>query len=643
MNLFGNYNYFSDPEKPRRKKRKSSFGDGGFSIQSESSSGQVSKNEGWSIYEADQPFEIKEEKTLDPNRKYDDYCNMPKDRWGNPIDSQMRTKKMCPTDRYGRDQSDINYAKPLMGTSSDQSQGKTILAEPSDGELRGMGVHNPGQYRAMHHDLGWGFDDEPTFQDLPNYVNKDLHYALFPEDNPENREPMVVTSYEGTYEEETEGTEHRDNKHRRKMFPLPGDPTFEGHETVGGGSVPDDWGDDDWEEDDWEKDDEEDDEDESVNEGDDEGGDQEGQPVPGEKEDEEKPDDEKPPPQHEPDPDPPESKPSDKNDGWDWNDPEKPSSKGEWDREPPVDEPPAGKPSSKPAPSDDVPPGSVEVEPEPGMRPGTRKIQHPDGADEYVMTNGHTFVARPDGGFEFGTPEGRYTVFHPDGRREVIEPEPLPDDFFVRQNPQEVYDSQGELNSNGATPPYVGIPPDSIELQAPSQLPAGTRRFQYPDGREEVVMPSGNRFVVWPDHVVSVYTPTGDVHSDALEYYNDPPDPDRINIPQSPPGVDLDQNVLEAGNHSNPWWFYEQVRNKGPKDYKQQGRQYENYGNFHYGVFGSAFGISDQILLRGAGWAQSNSGNKTDGDWYGSPPYGDDRKDQWWIQQGINYYNKVYR
>lgn len=33
-------------------------------------------------------------------------------------------------------------------------------------------------------------------------------------------------------------------------------------------------------------------------------------------------------------------------------------------------------------------------------------------------------------------------------------------------------------------------------------------------------------------------------------------------------------------------WFYSQVKNRGPWDFKQRGPQYENFGNFHYGAVG---------------------------------------------------------
>ncbi|MFB4404123.1 polymorphic toxin type 44 domain-containing protein [Pseudomonas inefficax] len=86
-------------------------------------------------------------------------------------------------------------------------------------------------------------------------------------------------------------------------------------------------------------------------------------------------------------------------------------------------------------------------------------------------------------------------------------------------------------------------------------------------------------------------------------------------------------------------WFYSMVRNGGKWDYKQQGRKYEALGNFNYGATGTAAGLSEEFLLRGAGWAQSRAGtsNSTFGSWWGDPPYGDDPEDQEWIKAGIRY------
>ena len=118
----------------------------------------------------------------------------------------------------------------------------------------------------------------------------------------------------------------------------------------------------------------------------------------------------------------------------------------------------------------------------------------------------------------------------------------------------------------------------------------------------------------------------------------------------APPGADVDANISVAGRRYNPVWFYRQVRNRGPWDYKQQGKgrelggkynPYEAFGNFNFGASGAAFGFSDQMLLRGAGYAQWSAGTSLPE--YGSPfglfpPYGDDPWDQHWIQAGINYY-----
>jgi hypothetical protein len=78
-------------------------------------------------------------------------------------------------------------------------------------------------------------------------------------------------------------------------------------------------------------------------------------------------------------------------------------------------------------------------------------------------------------------------------------------------------------------------------------------------------------------------------------------------------------------------------------DYKQEGKQYDDFGNFNYGATGAAFGFPDQVLKRAAGWAQSRSGNHTFGHWWGAAPYGDDPHDQEMIQKVIDFYKKEGR
>jgi RHS repeat-associated protein len=120
-------------------------------------------------------------------------------------------------------------------------------------------------------------------------------------------------------------------------------------------------------------------------------------------------------------------------------------------------------------------------------------------------------------------------------------------------------------------------------------------------------------------------------------------------VPVGPPGVDVDANIKEARKHVSPWWFRDQVKDKGPWDYKRKGKQgeYEAFGNFNYGATGAAMGIfSDRTLLREAGRNQIEKGNSKPewgepgsrlNPWGGTPPFGDDPEDQKWIKKGIEY------
>lgn len=69
------------------------------------------------------------------------------------------------------------------------------------------------------------------------------------------------------------------------------------------------------------------------------------------------------------------------------------------------------------------------------------------------------------------------------------------------------------------------------------------------------------------------------------------------------------------------------------------------FGNFHYGLIGAAMGFEEEFLLRAAGWAQQKAGTskRSWGDpgvviFGGTPPYGDDPSDQFWIKVGVHYY-----
>jgi hypothetical protein len=116
-----------------------------------------------------------------------------------------------------------------------------------------------------------------------------------------------------------------------------------------------------------------------------------------------------------------------------------------------------------------------------------------------------------------------------------------------------------------------------------------------------------------------------------------------------PPGIDVDVHMKMA---SDQWdlnpdhaafmiWFYYKVRNHGPWDYKQLHKDYENFGNFHYGAVGQAGQLPDQILLRAAGFAQRVAKTQDPevdwGHWLWREPYGDDPRDVIWVNRGIRY------
>ena len=119
------------------------------------------------------------------------------------------------------------------------------------------------------------------------------------------------------------------------------------------------------------------------------------------------------------------------------------------------------------------------------------------------------------------------------------------------------------------------------------------------------------------------------------------PSPTPITVPEAPPGVNIDQNIIEAIN-MNAFEFYSAVDIGGKWDYKQILDRYEDFGNFNYGATGRAAGFTRDILLMMAGYAQIKAGT-TRPEWgtpESGPPYGDDPKDQQQINRGINYYEQ---
>lgn len=119
--------------------------------------------------------------------------------------------------------------------------------------------------------------------------------------------------------------------------------------------------------------------------------------------------------------------------------------------------------------------------------------------------------------------------------------------------------------------------------------------------------------------------------------------------PLAPPGVSVESNMEESLTQREYFknggsaflfsWFYKKVRNRGDWDYKQHAREYATFGNFNYGAAGTAAGITETVLLRAAGAAQTVAGTSQSefDQWWSEAPYGDDPVDQAWIKAGIDY------
>lgn len=70
----------------------------------------------------------------------------------------------------------------------------------------------------------------------------------------------------------------------------------------------------------------------------------------------------------------------------------------------------------------------------------------------------------------------------------------------------------------------------------------------------------------------------------------------------------------------------------------------EHVGNFNYGATGAAAGIPGNVLERMAGRQQEQGANydPANGHYWWREPYGDDPIDQYYINEGIDWYDDNY-
>ena len=110
------------------------------------------------------------------------------------------------------------------------------------------------------------------------------------------------------------------------------------------------------------------------------------------------------------------------------------------------------------------------------------------------------------------------------------------------------------------------------------------------------------------------------------------PAPDRsqsnFNL-DTPKGVNIQSNIT-AAQKMNATQFYNAVKAGGIFDYKTGGSQYENFGNYHFGIMAAAIGISVDDAVIGAGLYQFTTNTAR---YYFGFPY-DDPVDSFFIRAG---------
>src|SRR5205823_11483500 len=86
-----------------------------------------------------------------------------------------------------------------------------------------------------------------------------------------------------------------------------------------------------------------------------------------------------------------------------------------------------------------------------------------------------------------------------------------------------------------------------------------------------------------------------------------------VKFPPMPSETELQRNICAARQRSwhdptDALWFRNQFNDQGPMDYKRQGKELTDFGNFNFGVMGAAMGWPTVFLLNEAGINQMQPG-----------------------------------
>jgi hypothetical protein len=171
------------------------------------------------------------------------------------------------------------------------------------------------------------------------------------------------------------------------------------------------------------------------------------------------------------------------------------------------------------------------------------------------------------------------------------------------------------------------------------------------DGLPEPDTASGLELMLDPQQVADIAPPTTVTESQEITGASIAPLGRFAGTPpEAPPGVSINDNIRRGeGAIPHPGLAtraeaYGMMLDLFPSghemDYKKDDKKYRDFGNFNYGAFGSALGLTPYELHTGAGVQQLR-----DGTWswkYGLPgvsgTMGDNSTDYGMIDEGIQYY-----